>query len=259
MGERLPRAETVEDAIAIMDRIIERAWDQGDPRGLFASLYRGVTRRVADDIARGAYDDGDRMSRFDAVFANRWFDALDAFDASLAPTRAWRIALEAGRDRRTTIVQHLLLGMNAHINLDLGIAAAEATRDGGMSALFGDFERINDLLQSMLDECQALIAKHSPMMRLLDTAALRADEILVNFSIRRARQSAWENAQDLDGIDPARYGRVIDRIDRKAAMIGRLVADPGRAIGALVSVVRLWEGKDVRAIIETLQGLGASH
>lgn len=250
------RAESVEDAIEIMDAFIERCWDQSDPRGYFACLYRGVTRRVAQEIGRGAYDDGDRMSRFDAAFANRWFDAIDAQDAGGRPTRAWGRAFRAGRQRHTTLIQHLLLGMNAHINLDLGISAAQVARGDALQGLFGDFEAINLLLNAMLDTCQALVAEHSPMMRLLDVGALRADEALVNFSIRLARKEAWANAQRLATLEGAAFDAAVERIDRRAGTLAQLVADPGRALGAVLTVVRAWERKSPRAVIETLATLG---
>lgn len=250
------RAETVHDALELMDAFIERAWDRRDPRGYFACLYRGVTRRVARDIDRGVYEDGERMSRFDASFANRWLDAAAAHDANQRVTRAWRRAFLAGHDRRVTLVQHLLLGMNAHINLDLGVSAAEVAHGPALQGLFGDFEQINALLNAMLDECQTLIAKHSPMMRLVDLAALRADEAIANFSIRHARNEAWENAQQLAWLSGEAHAKAVDRIDRRAGGLARLVADPGMAIGAVLSVVRAWEEKDARAVIETLGTLG---
>jgi hypothetical protein len=39
------------------------------------------------------------------------------------------------------VVQHVLLGMNAHINLDLGVAAAEVAPGPAIAGLRGDFDR----------------------------------------------------------------------------------------------------------------------
>ena len=39
--------------------------------------------------------------------------------------QCWSVAFHAAHRRPPIIFQHLLLGMNAHINLDLGIACAE--------------------------------------------------------------------------------------------------------------------------------------
>lgn len=250
------RAADVHQALEIMDGFIDRCWETRDRRGYFAALYRGVTRRVVDDIGHGTYDDGDRMSRFDAAFANRWFEAIDAQDAAGRPTRAWRLSFEACRNPRVTIVQHLLLGMNAHINLDLGVSAAQVAHGDALAGLFADFEAINTLLNSMLDQCQALIARHSPMMRLIDISALRLDEAVANFSIRRARQAAWANAQHLAWLEGPAHARAVTQIDRHAGALARLVADPGMSLGAVLAVVRAWESTDVRDVIETLATLG---
>ena len=48
--------------------------------------------------------------------------------------------------RRPIILQHLLLGMNAHINLDLGVCASELAEPGAIDAIRVDFDAVNDVL-----------------------------------------------------------------------------------------------------------------
>src|SRR5690606_41399624 len=57
------------------------------------------------------------------------------------------------------VLQHLLLGMNAHINLDLGIAAAETAPGTALPALKRDFDEITTLLGEMLDDVQDRIGR----------------------------------------------------------------------------------------------------
>ncbi|MCB9548954.1 MAG: hypothetical protein H6706_24380 [Myxococcales bacterium] len=248
-------AENIVDVLEIMDEMLERFRAEADPRGLFLALYRAVTREIHRGIEGGRYDDGDRMSRFDAVFANRYFEAVDRWDRGERPTRAWRVAFEAGRDAGVCVVQHLLLGINAHINLDLGVSAAAICPGPALPALGRDFERINDTLKLLLDVSQDAVNHLSPMMGLIDTFAIRADEMMATFSVQLARREAWENAEVVGACPPERVAGAIDRIDRRAATLGRLVARPGALVGAALRVVRTFEEKDVRRAIEVLAAI----
>jgi hypothetical protein len=59
--------------------MVNGALRDGDRIGYFASLYRQVTVAIRAAIRTNEFDDGERMSRFDAAFGNRYFAALDAW------------------------------------------------------------------------------------------------------------------------------------------------------------------------------------
>ncbi|MCA1781678.1 MAG: DUF5995 family protein [Intrasporangiaceae bacterium] len=112
--------ETIDEAIAAMDGLIDRALDTGDPRGYFTCVYRSVTARVRDGIRAGEFDDCERMERFDVAFARLYLDAAEGFDAGTEISQSWRVVFEA--PPTALALQHVMVGMNAHINLDLGLA-----------------------------------------------------------------------------------------------------------------------------------------
>jgi hypothetical protein len=112
------------EVIARLEQIIRWAKDNESPLGYFAALYYRMTLAVRDAVLRGEFENGSRMEQMDVIFARRYFDALDTWQAGGIPTESWRIAFEATKEDRIAVMQHLLLGMNAHINLDLCIAAA---------------------------------------------------------------------------------------------------------------------------------------
>ena len=58
--------------------------------------------------------------------------------------------------------------MNAHINLDLGIAAAEVAPGASIHALEQDFNLINEILCEMVDDVQDRLGKIWPAMRMID-------------------------------------------------------------------------------------------
>lgn len=67
------------------------------------------------------------MERLDTLFAERYFDAVTPRDAESRPTASWHLTFQAGSQWRPLVLQHLLVGINAHINLDLGVAAARCS------------------------------------------------------------------------------------------------------------------------------------
>mgnify|MGYP001070305221 FL=1 len=119
-------ANSITEVIVQLTEIVEKSRRENSQLGYFAALYRKVTIRIRDGIAKREFDDNERMERLDVIFANRYIDAYNAFKSNQTPTQSWSIAFIASQNTNLLILQHLLLGINAHINLDLGIAAAQA-------------------------------------------------------------------------------------------------------------------------------------
>ncbi len=251
-----PPIETIDAAIAAMDGEVERCLECGDAGGYFTVVYRAVTQRVRDGIAAGEFADGEQMERFDVLFARRYLDALERWHAGSDDVpQAWRLAFETARDRRCLVSQHLLLGINAHINLDLGIAAAIAAPPGEVEALRDDFEKINDVLAELVDRMQASLATVSPWTRYVDIAGLRFDEALVTFSLRRARADAWDFATTLSTATPDRRRLLEVQRDAEVAAFGERIARPGRPLRWLVGAAQRRERHDLHGV---LAGLGPS-
>ena len=124
------RPTTIDEVIDRLDELIGWAATEKSRLGYFAALYRGVTVKVREGVATGAFEDGPRMERFDVIFANRYLDAVRVYREGNNPSRSWLFAFESAKGVRPVVLQHLLLGINAHINLDLGVAAAEVSKDG---------------------------------------------------------------------------------------------------------------------------------
>lgn len=87
--------------------------------------------------------------------------------------------------------------MTAHINLDLGIAAARTCPGEELPALKRDFDEINNILSELVDEMQDRIGTVSPWLGFLDRVGGRTDETIVDFSMGKARDAAWRFAERL--------------------------------------------------------------
>lgn len=245
---------TIDDVIADLDRVVDWSLDQPSRLGYFAALYRKVTLKVKEGIEEGFFDDGPRMERLDVIFAKRYLVALDRFLRDETPTAPWGVAFDAAGRWRPLILQQLLVGINAHINLDLGVAAAQVAPDGALLGFRRDFERINEILASMTGQAQQALAQISPWLGLLDVVSGRADDEVVRFSIEVARHEAWRFAVELAALAEAERAGPIAARDRFAARLGRRVRRPGMLTTALW-LIRLRESKDVQRNLDVLTAI----
>jgi hypothetical protein len=248
-------ATSIDEVITRLDSIIAQAIVERDRLGFFAVLYRTVTNAVKHGIAAGRFEDAPRMERLDVVFANRYLAAFDTHRTGGTPAHAWRVAFAQGTSRRAVIMQHLLLGMNAHINLDLAIAASEVCPGATIAGLERDFNEINNVLASLEADVEREVCALSPWIDRLDHIDPAAGRVIANFSIDRARACSWEAAQRLAALSGVERAAAIDELDAEAALLGHLIARPvGVVVNVNLILVRLRETWDARRVIAVLSG-----
>jgi hypothetical protein len=243
--------ETVDHVLEALDAVVAEAAQAGSRVGYFAAIYRKVTAKVAEGIATGFFDDAQRMERLDVSFAKRYLAALDLHENHGRPTRSWELAFDATAASRPIVLQHLLLGVNAHINLDLGIAAAETAPGPALPGLRRDFDRINEILAVLMGAIERDLAEISPWIGLLGKIGGRHDDEIVRFSIEVARSEAWRFATELAPLARADWGGPIGARDARAARLARVVLNPG-LLTAGILVIRTRESNDVRRNIAVL-------
>src|SRR5207247_601584 len=117
--------------------------------------------------------------------------------------------------------QHLLLGMNAHINLDLGVTVAELGVGGSIEAIRADFDAMNDVLGQLVNCCQGALDEVSPWLGLADRIGGPGDETLIRFSLIAARRQAWSVATRLSGLTGAELDQAIRDVDATTALVAR--------------------------------------
>ncbi len=251
--ESLMSARTMDEVLEQLDEVIDLARREKSRLGYFAALYRNVTIKVNEGILAGSFEDGARMERFDVAFANRYLDALERYHRGEEPSKCWRTAFRAAQNWHPIVLQHLLLGINAHINLDLGIAAAQTSPGTQLAGLRRDFDSINNILWAMLDDVQDKLTLVSPLMSWLDSAGGRSDEVTMNFSIKRAREAAWRVAERLAPLSPEAMQKEIDVLDGWVDVLAAVIEHPPDTTVRLARFfVRLTEVRDVGKVIDVL-------
>ncbi len=141
----MPQATTIDGVLQQLDAIIETARAENSALGYFAYVYRRTTAAIKQAIDAGRFVDNGRMEVFDVSFANLYLEAYEQYHCGDPCAASWQLAFAAALERKA-FLQHVMLGMNAHINLDLGVAAGSLMKGKDLNDLEEDFRRVNDIL-----------------------------------------------------------------------------------------------------------------
>jgi hypothetical protein len=173
------KCKTIDEVVSTLDKIVADCKLRNDALGYFAVLYRKVTLRVKKGISQNEFENNLRMEQLDVTFANRYFEAYDAYQKKQPYSDSWKTAFEASKEKGHIILQHILLGINAHINLDLGIAAYDTVGNNSVQTIQKDFNDINRVLSELVDEVKNKMAQMSPIFKFLMPLANKKEEILI--------------------------------------------------------------------------------
>lgn len=246
-------AKNIDEVINELDKILRWSSENSSRPGYFAALYRKVTIEVKEKIASNYFDDGERMEKLDVIFANRYLLAFNNFNENKPVPKSWQLAFDTTQKWSPIVLQHLLLGMNAHINFDLGIAAAETSPGKSINDLKEDFNKINSILASLVDEVSDKLSGVWPLLKLLDWIAGKTDEALINFSMENARDQAWKTALRFSALNKNSIQIEESKLDNWVSIFGGVITNPGWFINLLLKIIRLGEIKSTSKIIEILK------
>jgi len=245
-------AKTINEVISRLDEIIVLSIAKNSRAGYFACLYRKMTVAVKNGIDDGLFADGPRMEKLDVIFANRYIDAYFCNAQNTSLTASWKSAFNATQ-QTYTVIQHLLMGMNAHINLDLGIAAAETSKGASIQTIKKDFDLINNIIGSLINIVQKDLGEICAPMKLVKYVDNKSKESVINFSITAARNTAWANAVGLSAVLPNMYDRYINTLDSKINLVASKIINPNFSQNLILRTVRAFEPKNVGEIIKFLR------
>ncbi|MBD3629285.1 DUF5995 family protein [Cyclobacterium sp.] len=245
---------TIQDVLEELDNIITESIRTNSRIGLFAYIYRRTTFEIASEIALNHFEDNRRMERLDVAFACLYLDAYKGYKNNEKVSASWAYAFDQV-DRPLTIVQHILLGMNAHINLDLALAASTVMHGQDIHDIENDFNKVNDILYQITNELQERLGRVSPLMFMLDLMGKNKDEKLINFSMRKARQQSWNSAKRLWSLEEEEESiRARDRIDRMVLLLSKHIKSPkSLTIWLFLKIIQAFEKSEVGVVISNLK------
>lgn len=246
-------ATSISEVIHALDDVIEWCKTHHNRGGYFAAMYRSVTLAVQKGIAENYFEDGPRMEALDVIFANLYLSAWNAAKNNQPCSKSWKAAFDACANNNLTVLQHLLLGMNTHINLDLANATAQAASGSNIFLLQTDFNKINNVIGSLTASMYATLCCLWPPLALILSAANHRHDAVVEFSISKARETSWANAVALSMCSSAATKEnYLGLIDDGVLLIAKRIAAPGMAIRFMLKPVIRMEGKNVSENIDLL-------
>jgi Family of unknown function (DUF5995) len=196
--------QSIDDVIAIM-QTIDRTTIEGDGLHWFNNLYLQVTQAVQLRVHSGGFNDPAWLSALDVQFARLYFTALTSALAGHAEPGCWAVLFASRNQVDIARIQFALAGVNAHINHDLAAAivatcALSATTPSHGTPQYIDYTALNSTLDSLIDTAKKVLN-----VRLLGAAlppANRLEDTIAAWSVSAARESAWNNAEILQHLQP---------------------------------------------------------
>jgi hypothetical protein len=176
---------------------IDAALPAADGLACFNRMYLDVTQQVKAQVTAGFFADTAFLERLDVLFANIYFDAVNAVVEQ--PTNlpaAWAPLIQCRTDPRIYAIQFAVAGMNAHINHDLPIAVVQTCVDLGTGPDDGSHHADYQKVDALLDAAEASIRQsfETAAVRDADQRALAVVNLISNWSINTARDVAWDTA-----------------------------------------------------------------
>jgi hypothetical protein len=185
----------------------------------FNGMYLEVTRAVRDELPN--FEDPAFVERLDVLFAEFYFQAVAAATAGAWVSKAWA-PLFARRAERRLALQFAITGMNAHINNDLAHALVLTWRERGLDAAQRrDYDKVNAILERV--ETEIKVPLSDDLIATVDTTFGTTDDFLALWSIRQARDQAWERARIMRNVTGEELGGVFDRL---VGFAGNLLLGP---------------------------------
>lgn len=220
-----------------------------DAAGYFPALYSRITTDVAAAVERRGFQDGQRMDMLATTFASYYTRALRG---TVLPPRCWQASWDVRTEPNLLVVQHLLLGINAHVNHDLPQAVVEVARGvGDLEAMRRDFDAINEVLASSYSR---VIDDLDRVSRWTSEAAFFGGSAAFNFSLTAARRQAWGAAERLNVLDSKEGAVYVAELDHLVSVLAYLITRPAFPVNFLARLARRLETRDARVVTAALLG-----
>ncbi len=202
-----------------------------DHRAVFATTYLVLTK----ELRRAVRSDPDLFAQprylftEDALFANVYFDTVEAGERGDPVPEAWRIAFDAASSSELTGGQDMLLGINAHVQNDMPfVLAALGLRTRRGESRKPDHDAANEVLAEAYEPVvRAVGSRYDESVTLTNSSWHPIDDVAGLEMVRGWRELVWRNAERLVNAQSAAERRqVAAQIESHAAAWARLIATP---------------------------------
>ncbi|MCY1073496.1 DUF5995 family protein [Archangium lansingense] len=243
-----------------MKKELKKLYDDNDGRAIFLRAYFVMTTQVNAAI----HGTGDFQQTGPIFFDPAWVDRLAGrfsllYFQSLTRSRAkapdnkpiceaWGTAMELAAHRRPSILQCLLLGINAHVNFDLALGIHDilredlrrlqleekepATRDRRAAELLArwkfDHDQMNNVLVRTNPKIQEVVGREfRGALGLLSKLGGLFDELVTSAGLRYYRDRVWNNVLGLLAAKPEDLEKVKLRLGWESQQMAEFIVQGG--------------------------------
>jgi hypothetical protein len=236
------------ELFSYLGELIQAARQQGSRLGYFPASYRYVATTLLARNTQGVFQHPEMIEAMALGLFNRYFAALQQYQAGELPARGWLLAFEAAQNSCPTVAQQIMLSINPHINFDLAIVVARACQPHELPAIHGDFLKMIGILAPLVDTIVASLGKLSPLF----AAVYRpVENIPINVSVSVMSRNAWNVARKLSAQSVPDQVRTIARVDAQVQLLGRALL----GLSPVLAPFRLSERGTVGDVLDLLTQL----
>lgn len=240
---------TIDGVVDSLQVIVDDCIRSGSRLGYFAALYKRMTMAIRDGMRTGKFQDNARIERLDVTFATRYLVTRDQYFTGELHGQSWLQAYSATNSDQYTVLQQLLIGINPHIMIDLGVAAARTCPGDQLAGLQQDFNTVNAIILSLFPIIDAELDEMSPFDSFIDHNVFLKflKDKSIDLSIDAGRKSSWDFAMKLAYLDLPAQAIAIGKRDLEGIALGEcILKDP------MAAIARKRESKDIRRNIQVL-------
>ncbi|MFL6145138.1 MAG: DUF5995 family protein [Labedaea sp.] len=249
------RPADIDEAILCMQKALKYFHANNDYRAVFLRAYYIITLNVYAAIhRRGDYTnpiffDADWIRTQGGWFSSLYFTSLTTFDRDPDSERAWKTAHGMAEARTSTVLQDLMLGLNAHINYDLAYGTYLNLKQHGdgvnhlsLPRRKFDHDQVNNILvRSIPQIADTLTRDYGGGITLLRRTLHGLDIVLSSTGLKYYRERVWWSAISyLTTTDDEEVNLVHQKLNWESAQLAKLIADqsvwslPVRTIGQVI-------------------------
>jgi Family of unknown function (DUF5995) len=243
------------EALRCMKKELARLYDDNDGRAIFLRAYFVMTTQV-NAAVHGTGDfqetgplffEPECVDRLAARFAALYFESLErsrAWPVQKPICPAWGMAMAQARKSRPSILQNLLLGINAHINFDLSLGIHDVVRkdlqrlrqevkDPGererrSAELLARWKFDHDQMNNVLVRCnpkiqEVLGREFRGAMGALSQMFGLFDELITITGLRYYRDRVWHNVLGLLAARPEDLEKVKLRLRWESLQVAEFI------------------------------------
>lgn len=202
------RPKDIDEAIPALRRALEYYHARNDYRAVFLRAYYIITLEVhaaihqLGDYKTQIFFDPDWIAKLAGKFSTLYFESLTTEERSAESEKAWKLAHRMAVEKSSTVLQDLILGLNAHINYDLAYGIALNLKEHGDHAEHlllprrkFDHDQVNNILVRCTPRIQEVLTRdYGGGMMVLSRLSGNWDERLTGLGLKYYRERVWWSA-----------------------------------------------------------------